>query len=425
MNGKTAVVFRDLRLDESGRVVTQDGGGLDLGLGMMFAGESVVFTLLSEDGAAKAAVEITPFPLEAEGDGGCRLTVKLMSVKGDSFQIIGEGFRPGRPVTAVGSPAGEVTQVPLTRKSDGLLTAIVSPAVAGKSGGEATLTASDGSCSVTAGYSWGDAMMKRSPRVAQPAVASVTRESTLIGEAQDTRPIACSASATLWIDGIQVEPCVSGQTVTISSKPGKHAVRAQSLDPPPTNWLEIVDAHAGAATTLRLEKGGKTSTGEMTQAPKGFHWEQATAIKGAFMVPDGWFFRVDQTPTRLTYLISRTDTHLGYFKVGLTVNVNRGAKGEDAVAYAKKVVAVFSKGQGKTLRRSWDIKSNLLSGAGCDVEFVPVTGREVLGMELLMLGNPRTNATYYITFEAPKTEWEEAWKLGREIMSQMKLSDDF
>jgi hypothetical protein len=161
---------------------------------------------------------------------------------------------------------------------------------------------------------------------------------------------------------------------------------------------------------------------ELPQAPKGFHWEQATRIKAAFLVPDGWFFRAEEKPTVITYFISREDTRSGKFQVGLTVNVNRVTKG-DVVAYAKKVVAEFPRAQGKKLLKSWDINLKLLSGAGCNVELGGE--HDALVMEVVALGNPKTNALYFITFEAPKAEWEEAWHLGREITSHLGLSDQF
>jgi hypothetical protein len=161
----------------------------------------------------------------------------------------------------------------------------------------------------------------------------------------------------------------------------------------------------------------------LPQAPPGFRWERATEIEAALLVPDGWFFRADSSPTRQSYFVSREDTHAGNFKVGLSVNVNRGVKGQDAVAYAKKVVAEYSKGQGKTVRRTWDIDSSLLSGAGCDVDVV--AGHDALVMELVVLGNSTTNVVYYVTFEAPASEWDAAWQVGQAIMSHLRFNDEF
>jgi len=233
-----------------------------------------------------------------------------------------------------------------------------------------------------------------------------------------------------------MEACAAEKAVMVSTKPGKHAVRAQSLGSPTTNWLEIVDAPAGAVTTVRLDRGGKTServddrmpgvakpvepavrSGELPQAPKGFQWEQATKIKAAFLKPDGWFFRVEENPKNIAYFVSREDTHVGNFRVGLTVNVNRVTSG-NAAEYARKILTEFPRSPGKKLHRSWDISDAGLAGGGCEVEFDNIV------MQVVVLANPKTGIVYMNTFEAPKAEWAEAWRVGQEIMSHLVFDPD-
>ncbi len=252
--------------------------------------------------------------------------------------------------------------------------------------------------------------------------------STPVAAPGATLLIVCSASANVWLDGIQMESCLAGHTVTVSTKPGKHAVRAQSLESPTANWLEIVDVRAGTVTTVGLDKGGKTSThvddrkpgvqsGALSQAPKGFQWEQATKIKAAFLKPDGWFFRVEEKPKTIAYFVSREDSHVGKFRVGLTVNVNRVTSG-NGVEYARKILTEFPRSPGKKLHRSWEINDAGLSGGGCEVEFDDIV------MQVVILANPRTGLVYINTFEAPKAEWAEAWRVGQEIMSHLVFDPD-
>lgn len=168
MNGKTARVPEELHVDKSGRVLRKDGDELDVVLGGTFPGEFILFALVSNDGVAKAFGEITPASIQAVGKGGCRLTVRPMSIKGEMFSITGEGFKPGEKIKGVGRSSGEVMNSHLDNKG-GHVKLVVFPAVVGKSGGEASLTASDSSCSVTVHYAWGDAMTKLSPTAAQAA----------------------------------------------------------------------------------------------------------------------------------------------------------------------------------------------------------------------------------------------------------------
>jgi hypothetical protein len=177
MNGKTAKVPEPLHTDGSGRVLAKDGSEFNLILGGTFAGEFIGFTLLSDDGTAKASVEITPVPIEAVGKGGCRLSARPMSIRGDSFSISGEGFGPDQQIKGVASSSGELANVSLKNRGDGSFKLVVFPGVVGKGGGEADLTASDSLCSVTLHYNWGDAMMKdrrNRPQAAPEAQATPT-----------------------------------------------------------------------------------------------------------------------------------------------------------------------------------------------------------------------------------------------------------
>lgn len=168
MNGKTGPVPEELHIDKAGRVMRKDGDELELVLGGTFPGEFIRFALVSADGAAKAFGEITPVPIEAVGKGGCRLLVKPMSIKGEVFSIIGAGFKPDEKIKAVATSSGEKMNSPIENKG-GNLKLVLFPAVVGRTGGNASLTASDSSCSVTVHYAWGDAMTKLSPTANQAA----------------------------------------------------------------------------------------------------------------------------------------------------------------------------------------------------------------------------------------------------------------
>jgi hypothetical protein len=162
MNGKTRS-FQSLRIDGSGRVFSDDGVEVDMTLGKMFPGEFIEFTLAAEDGSATASVEITPFPMEAAGNGSCRLVVKPMSARGDMFQIIGSGFRPEEEVKVVETLDGMSHDERWKAKADGTAKIVVLPGGAGRNGGEGIVTASDGACSVTVRYHWGIEMAHSTP----------------------------------------------------------------------------------------------------------------------------------------------------------------------------------------------------------------------------------------------------------------------
>lgn len=168
MDGRSAEVARGITIDDSGGLVSADGDELTLSLGRMFPGESATFALVSQDGASKAFVEITPFPIHAEGKGGCRLNVHPMDLKGQTFSITGSGFKPDRTLKTVSSSVNEVAYGSLKGRPDGTVKMVVFPAVVGRTGGDASFEASDSDCSVKVVYKWGDQLRGPSPPGERP-----------------------------------------------------------------------------------------------------------------------------------------------------------------------------------------------------------------------------------------------------------------
>jgi len=168
MDGRSAELARGITIGESGGLVTSKGDEFVLALGRMFQGEFAAFALVSEDGASRAFVEITPFPIHAEGKGGCRLNVRPMDVQGQTFSITGSGFKPDKTLKTVSSSLNEVAYGSLKGRPDGTVKMVVFPAVVGRTGGDASFEASDSDCSVKIGYRWGDQLRRPSSPSATP-----------------------------------------------------------------------------------------------------------------------------------------------------------------------------------------------------------------------------------------------------------------
>jgi hypothetical protein len=168
MDGRSTEMARGIGIDESGHVRAPDGDEFALSLGRMFPGEFAVFALVSEDAASKAFVEITPFPIQAEGKGGCRLFVRPMEPSGQAFIITGSGFKPNKKLKTVSTSVNEVAHGTSDGRPDGTLKQIIFPAVVGRTGGDASFEASDSDCSVKVRYKWGAEMRGQSAAALQP-----------------------------------------------------------------------------------------------------------------------------------------------------------------------------------------------------------------------------------------------------------------
>jgi hypothetical protein len=168
MDGRSTEMGRGMGIDEAGYVRGPDGDEFTLTVGRMFPGEYAVFALVSEDAASKAFVEITPFPIQAAGKGGCSLLVRPMEVRGQAFIITGSGFKPNKKLKTVSTSVNEVAYGTSDGRPDGTVKQVIFPAVVGRTGGDASFEASDSDCTVKVRYKWGDEMRGRSAAAPQP-----------------------------------------------------------------------------------------------------------------------------------------------------------------------------------------------------------------------------------------------------------------
>jgi hypothetical protein len=165
-----------LRVDAAGGLVTERGFRLEqhaLGTGgPVLKGEPLELALVAEDGSGQVVARIIPAPIEARGTGDCRLSVELMEPTGKIFMIRGEGFDPGEEVRLLDISEDEVMGDSKRISSTGRFELVILPAVVGKAGGEASISAIGRACSVPAlPYKWGIAMERASTPDQAPAQA--------------------------------------------------------------------------------------------------------------------------------------------------------------------------------------------------------------------------------------------------------------
>lgn len=118
-------------------------------------GEPLEVAVVSDDGRVKAFSKAIPFPIEARGEGRCRLWVELGVPLGQAFVIQGEGFEPHEKVKVVSKSEEETIESNDDISADGRFLVVMAPAVKGKDSGVATYTASGKRCKLTVNYQWG------------------------------------------------------------------------------------------------------------------------------------------------------------------------------------------------------------------------------------------------------------------------------
>jgi len=117
-------------------------------------GEPKRFSLVSEDGQAKAFVSVVPFPI-IETDRGCAAEAILLLADAGAVLIHGSGFGPNTAVHFVGDSGGEEQQGDFNVDADGSFYNGLLPYTNGKTTGATKVTLTSQSCSPSLTFKWG------------------------------------------------------------------------------------------------------------------------------------------------------------------------------------------------------------------------------------------------------------------------------
>jgi len=141
-------------MDTSGR-----GKEVLLAHGKYYIAEGRDWALFDKETSRVAIAKVIPFPLIAEGIGGCRLSAELMTPDGMFFEITVEDFQANEELNFTSRSDGEVIQDRIKFPSSGPLKTAYMPGVVGKISGEATITFAGTGCTVSRKLNWGQAAL--------------------------------------------------------------------------------------------------------------------------------------------------------------------------------------------------------------------------------------------------------------------------
>ena len=158
---------------------------------------------------------------------------------------------------------------------------------------------------------------------------------------------------------------------------------------------------------------------DLPAPPPGFTWQEIPELKAAFLRPEGWFFKREEDKGTLAYFITKESIENGgEFQTGLTVNVFRHKK-DSAVETAKYYVDQLA---AKKHGEKWSKEVGPFKEFGCLIKDTDSSGTIV--SQTLMVANPKTNTLYLFIFESPESDWDSAWKIGKQIMDALAIDDD-
>ena len=158
---------------------------------------------------------------------------------------------------------------------------------------------------------------------------------------------------------------------------------------------------------------------DLPSAPAGFTWQEVPELKAAFLKPSGWFFKQEEQKGTLAYFITKEDISKGgEFQTGLSINVFH-LKKDPAIDHGKYMIENIARSKHGKM---WTQKFGPFVEFGCQVKDTDATRSSV--MHVLTVANPKTNTLYFFIFESPETDWDSAWKTGKQIMDVLVLDDE-
>jgi hypothetical protein len=153
---------------------------------------------------------------------------------------------------------------------------------------------------------------------------------------------------------------------------------------------------------------------DLPKPPPGFTWQQISDLKAAILKPDGWHFKQEEQNGTLAYFITKESIdNGGDFDTGLTINVFRGSEGP-AVERGQALIDQIA---AKMHVTAWSQTVGPFQEFGCDAK------DSESAMHYLTIANPKTNTLYLLIFESPVSEWDAAWKLGKQIFDHLAIDE--
>lgn len=158
--------------------------------------------------------------------------------------------------------------------------------------------------------------------------------------------------------------------------------------------------------------------------PVGFRWQLLPEVNGALLLPYAWNYKAETGRDGQAYFLTREKiVGNGQFKTGLSLNVVRQMTvrtKQSAGAYAQAFSARTGRGAGQQVLSQETKTQGPLRLFG--VRYRVATG--AAGPKIIQqwaIANGTTDTFYLLLFESPEQDWPQAWKLGEEMIRQLRL----
>lgn len=164
---------------------------------------------------------------------------------------------------------------------------------------------------------------------------------------------------------------------------------------------------------------------QLPDAPAGFSWQQARAIKGAFLRPDGWHFDTRHDAGDYAYFLSR-EPNVGPdgFDTGLTINVTTDVPAKTGMSPSQYAAAFIRSGAGEldVVGEPFSKKRGPFVAHGAlFIAEDPAKGD--FNAHMVAIANDATGTVYFCIFEGPAADWDRIWAIGEQMLENMVIDD--
>ena len=192
--------------------------------------------------------------------------------------------------------------------------------------------------------------------------------------------------------------------------------------------IEPTKASEESEKTIVERKRKPVNETALPESPDGFSWVRMPKAMAAFLKPDGWFQKNKSTEDAVTYVIAKEDvTKNNYFDTGLTVIAIEDLHKKSGVVPFLLALAMADEIEKDSDNKVLDIEElsqGPFNSFGVKYENHPANMPAIV-VHKVFISNDSTGSLYIVNFEAPKDEWDEAWKMGEVMLKKYLIDDEF
>lgn len=158
-------------------------------------------------------------------------------------------------------------------------------------------------------------------------------------------------------------------------------------------------------------------------APQGYSWVNCPEIKGAFLLPDGWYFKSEKQGDTLGFFLTKEKIEKdGEFITGMTVNVIPNIPSKKSVSPFDFALQIReSARQFLEFSKEWEKEMGPFKSVGFVYSKEDAAGS--FTVHNLLIANNQTGTLYLVMFEAPTSEWQQVWKIAEPMLQYLYIDD--